>query len=56
MDAEQLPLLQRVLGIAPVSWQAGLVLLALALTILAAMELHKWWWNVRQRSQKHPSG
>ena len=52
LAAMHIPLLQRVLGIAPVSWQAGLVLLALSLTILAAMELHKWWWNVRQRNRE----
>jgi len=56
LAAMHIPLLQRVLGIAPVSWSTGLVLLGLSLTILATMELHKWWWNVRQRTQEQAAG
>ena len=39
--------LQAVLGTEPVSLQTMLVLFALALTVFAAMELHKWTWRRR---------
>lgn len=45
--AMHLPLGQSVLGTAPVLWDRGLLLLALAFTILPVMEFHKWTWAVR---------
>lgn len=48
--AMHLPLLQSVLRTEPVELETWGVLIALALTVLAAMELHKWTWRLRQRS------
>lgn len=45
--AMNLPLAQAVLGTASVSLSRGVLLLALALTILPAIELHKWSWAMR---------
>jgi len=45
--AMHLPIGQRILGVEPVSLATWGVLFALALTILVAMEIHKWTWAVR---------
>jgi len=46
------PGLRDVLGIQPVTPQQWLQLLLLALTVLAAMELHKWVWHARQKAER----
>ena len=38
-----------VLGVAPVSLTTWLVVVGLAATVVPAIELHKWWWRIRQR-------
>ncbi len=43
------PWIRDVLHIEPVSLDQWLELLGLALTVLAAMELHKWWWQRRNQ-------
>ena len=43
------PWIRDVLHIQPVSLANWLELLGLALTVLAAMELHKWWWQKRTK-------
>ena len=47
VSAMYLPLGQSVLGTAPVSWDRGLLLFALAFIILPVMEFHKWTWAIR---------
>jgi Ca2+-transporting ATPase len=44
-----LPLGQKVLRVEPVSLTTLVGLWALALTILLAMEIHKWTWSIRER-------
>ncbi|NIP92947.1 MAG: hypothetical protein GWO24_05575 [Akkermansiaceae bacterium] len=53
LAAMHLTPLQKLLGTAPVDWQFWITLPLLALTIAAAMELHKlsWWWRHRQPMQ-----
>ncbi|MFO7494901.1 MAG: HAD-IC family P-type ATPase [Desulfobacterales bacterium] len=48
MAAMHLPFTQRILRIEPVDFITFASLLGLALSVLAAMEIHKWWWNVRR--------
>lgn len=48
MAAMQVPFMQRILRIEPVDFRTFSLLLGLALTIFVAMEIHKWWWKVRQ--------
>jgi magnesium-transporting ATPase (P-type) len=43
------PFMQGVLGTAPVSPTAWLVVAALAVVVVPAIEVHKWLWAVRQR-------
>lgn len=45
--AMHLPFMQRILRIEPVDLRTWLTLIALALTILVAMEAHKWIWKRR---------
>lgn len=45
-----LPWGQKILGTYPMSLQNGLIVFALALTILPAMELHRWFWK-----RRHPT-
>lgn len=47
MVAMHLPLTQRVLRVEPVDLTTFVTLLGLALTLLVAMEIHKWWCRVR---------
>ena len=47
--ATQWPLLQSVLSVEPISLTTFAVLVGLAMTILVAMEMHKWVWNWRGR-------
>ena len=42
-----LPVMQDVLGTAPVSMDTALAVAALAVTVVPAIELHKWWWRRR---------
>ena len=42
-----IPFMQRLLRVEPVSAGTWVVLIALATTILWALELHKWWWARR---------
>lgn len=42
-----IPFMQSVLGIQPVSPQTWLIVAVLALTVVPAMELHKWIWKRR---------
>ena len=44
--------MQRLLGTSPVAPQQWIVVAGLALTVLAAMELHKlsWWWRAQRRT------
>jgi magnesium-transporting ATPase (P-type) len=46
------PWIKDVLHIQPVSFGFWLELLGLALTVLVAMELHKWWWQLRKKVQR----
>lgn len=46
--AMHLPFLQSVLRTEPVSLETWGVLISLALTVLVALELHKWTWRLRQ--------
>jgi len=48
MVALQIPFMQRVLRVEPVDFVTFVTLLGLALTIFMAMEIHKWWWNIRR--------
>ena len=43
------PWIKDVLHIQPVSIEHWLELLGLALTVLVAMELHKWWWQMHKK-------
>jgi hypothetical protein len=45
--AMHIPFMQRLLRTEPVSASTWLSLIGLALTILIAMEIHKWIWNRR---------
>jgi hypothetical protein len=47
--AMHVPVLQAVLRTEPVSPQTWGVVLGLALTVLMAMEVHKWTWRLRGR-------
>ena len=47
MAAMQIPFMQRMLRVEPVDFVTFSSLLGLALTIFVAMEIHKWWWNIR---------
>jgi len=47
MLAMHLPPMQRILGVAPVEWKTFAGLLALAMSIVLAMEAHKWLWKSR---------
>jgi len=47
--AMRVPSLQGVLGTGPVSLEIWAVLVALALSVAAALELHKWSWALRHR-------
>jgi magnesium-transporting ATPase (P-type) len=49
--AMHMPLMQRVLGTAPMTMNEWLALVPLALTVLVAMELHKVGWNARHRNR-----
>ncbi|MBA3015279.1 MAG: HAD-IC family P-type ATPase [Proteobacteria bacterium] len=49
MISMQIPFMQRILRIEPVDLTTFISLLGLALTILAALEIHKWSWKVRRR-------
>ena len=46
------PWIKDVLLIQPVSLEHWLELLGLALTVLVAMELHKWWWRLHKKVQR----
>lgn len=43
-----IPFMQRLLRTEPVDAKTWLLLIALALTILVTMEVHKWTWSIRQ--------
>lgn len=47
-----IPLMQSVLGTAPVSLPTWFFVAALAVTVVPAMELHKWSWRIRRRPKK----
>jgi Ca2+-transporting ATPase len=51
--AMYMPLAQTVLATEPVSPATWLVLIALALTVFVAIEIHKWVWSKRQH--RHPA-
>jgi Ca2+-transporting ATPase len=46
-----IPFMQRVLSTEPVSMKQFLILLALAMTLLAVMELHKLSWHLRRKAR-----
>ncbi|MFT5701355.1 MAG: Ca2+-transporting ATPase [Desulforhopalus sp.] len=46
--AMQIPFMQRILHIEPLDILTFASLLGLAFTIFVAMEIHKWWWNIRR--------
>lgn len=48
------PWIKDVLHIQPVSFGHWLELLGLALTVLVAMELHKWWWHLHKKYNDNP--
>ena len=48
MAAMQVPFMQQILRVEPVDFVTFVSLLGLALTIFMAMEIHKWWWNIRR--------
>ena len=48
LTAMHVPVLQGALRLEPVGWGPLICLAGLSLTILIAMEAHKWWWNRRQ--------
>ena len=48
MAAMQIPIMQRMLHVEPVDFVTFASLLGLAFTIFVAMEIHKWWWNIRR--------
>jgi magnesium-transporting ATPase (P-type) len=50
--AMHIPFMQNILGIEPIGFVTFAALLGLALTIFFAMEMHKWWWNIRQNDKK----
>ena len=51
------PLLQDVLGTRPVSFSTWAVVAALAVSVVPAVEIHKWFWAMRQRrSDRHHDG
>jgi P-type Ca2+ transporter type 2C len=52
--AMHVPMTQRVLGTAPVSLDTWLVLAALALSVVIAIEIQKWIWRRRSGSPPHP--
>ncbi|GAB6190549.1 cation-translocating P-type ATPase [Desulfocastanea catecholica] len=52
MIAMHIPFMQNILGIEPINFVTFAALLGLALTIFAAMEMHKWWWNIRHKNEK----
>ncbi|RAL25078.1 ATPase [Lujinxingia litoralis] len=43
---------QRILEVSPLSWRMWLLLLALVLPLVVAIEIHKWWWRRPGRGQK----
>jgi magnesium-transporting ATPase (P-type) len=53
--AMHVPFMQRILRVEPVSVGLWLILIALASTILAAMEWHKWSWR-RRMARSQPTG
>ena len=48
MAAMQIPFMQRMLRVEPVDFVTFASLLGLSFTIFVAMEIHKWWWNIRR--------
>jgi len=50
--AMHIPFMQRLLRTEPVDAKTWLLLIALALTILVAMEIHKWKWSIRQGADR----
>jgi P-type Ca2+ transporter type 2C len=48
-----LPFMQDVLGTAPATLTTWLVVAALAVLVVPAMELHKWLWRIRDAKKDH---
>ncbi|MCD4728004.1 MAG: HAD-IC family P-type ATPase, partial [Pirellulales bacterium] len=52
MASMHLPLMQRFLHTEPVDLPTFASLLGLALTVLVAIEIHKWWWGLRAAKRR----
>lgn len=55
IGAMYVPLMQEILGTQPTSLTTWAAVAALAVSVVPAVELHKWWWNRRGRADCSPT-